>query len=527
MKPKVILTALALVIAVAMSTHALLGKQDLEGRIPSAKPTLTTAVNGQAYSISLIGADPVAESVTTLHPVLHYAGFAVGDQLMAYIPLEVFDETAPEGRRPVAFDERGDNFSELVPSGDLYIEDTRTGKTRRVDDGSHYVITAAWAPDHESLIAYTFSSGSAFGVALANVRTSSVEVIRSEGVLADYLSWGPAGTLHFYEVVPGRMFVDSSGYSLPLFRETAVAPDSRRSTGRSLEIRSALPQAALAPSFEEGEQPLYIGVGSSTLVRARNIAGVGELEVLDATGSVVQRTPADVLVGALDTGVVYKVASDEGMELKYLSNNGEVTTLVGAAAATVFVLPIHGASSSPDMTVTQVGTGFSTQCSVSSHTGVRKYAYDMQTAAGNDFVLAASSGTVSYIERNITCNSVDTDCPDYRSPCQSNSGYGNTVIIQHADGTYTEYSHLRHGTIAPPSTGRAVGLGCGLGREGHTGATCCIKNQCGDHLHFQRQSGSLPTSSSISIAFAGQTNPLRCQAYNSSTGGRSCVFLSE
>lgn len=59
-----------------------------------------------------------------------------------------------------------------------------------------------------------------------------------------------------------------------------------------------------------------------------------------------------------------------------------------------------------------------------------------------------------------------------------NGGYGNLVIIQHADGMYTYYAHLLKGTIKV-KVGETVEQGQVIGGMGTSG------NSTGTHLHFE------------------------------------------
>jgi murein DD-endopeptidase MepM/ murein hydrolase activator NlpD len=55
-------------------------------------------------------------------------------------------------------------------------------------------------------------------------------------------------------------------------------------------------------------------------------------------------------------------------------------------------------------------------------------------------------------------------------------GYGNTVVVEHADGTRTRYAHLSATLVAQ---GDAVDAGQPLGRAGHSGRAT------GTHVHFE------------------------------------------
>ncbi|MGW2014772.1 M23 family metallopeptidase [Streptomyces sp. NPDC001927] len=58
--------------------------------------------------------------------------------------------------------------------------------------------------------------------------------------------------------------------------------------------------------------------------------------------------------------------------------------------------------------------------------------------------------------------------------------YGNEVVIQHADGTYSQYAHLSSLSV---STGQTVTGGQQIGLSGSTG------NSSGPHLHFEIRTG--------------------------------------
>ncbi|MDG4859783.1 LysM peptidoglycan-binding domain-containing M23 family metallopeptidase [Streptomyces sp. T-3] len=58
--------------------------------------------------------------------------------------------------------------------------------------------------------------------------------------------------------------------------------------------------------------------------------------------------------------------------------------------------------------------------------------------------------------------------------------YGNEVVIQHADGHYSQYAHM---TSLNVSTGQSVDGGTQIGLSGSTG------NSTGPHLHFEVRTG--------------------------------------
>jgi hypothetical protein len=187
--------------------------------------------------------------------------------------------------------------------------------------------------------------------------------------------------------------------------------------------------------------------------------------------------------------------------VEYLGWDGQTVSI---AAAVSYGVPYASAY------ITQGGQSFpSPGCtSYYSHksTSSMGYANDMWNGAGH--VMASAPGTVVYAKGDVTCNScAGTACPDYRSSCASNSGWGNVVILEHADGTWTKYTHLRAGSLRVV-LGQSVCAGFWLGTQGHTG--CTAGSTCGDHLHFQRQSSSALSGQSVRIDFFDAVNPIAC-----------------
>jgi murein DD-endopeptidase MepM/ murein hydrolase activator NlpD len=62
-------------------------------------------------------------------------------------------------------------------------------------------------------------------------------------------------------------------------------------------------------------------------------------------------------------------------------------------------------------------------------------------------------------------------------------GYGNYVVVQHADGTTTRYAHLSSFNKNPDfKVGQKIGAGTVVGEVGHTGRSV---GKTGNHLHFE------------------------------------------
>ena len=89
--------------------------------------------------------------------------------------------------------------------------------------------------------------------------------------------------------------------------------------------------------------------------------------------------------------------------------------------------------------------------------------------AGKQIVAAANGIVVDTHDGEYDrCTGESADC----------SGYGNYVILRHADGRYTFYGHLMEGTVEP-SVGDFLACGDPVGFGGSSG------HSTGPHLHFE------------------------------------------
>lgn len=73
-------------------------------------------------------------------------------------------------------------------------------------------------------------------------------------------------------------------------------------------------------------------------------------------------------------------------------------------------------------------------------------------------------------------------------------GYGNQVLVQHADGTQTRSAHLSRIDVVP---GQTVAAGQQLGAVGSTGVST------GPHLHFEVLVGGVPVDPAVWLAARG------------------------
>ncbi|WP_341953044.1 M23 family metallopeptidase [Salinibacterium sp. TMP30] len=110
--------------------------------------------------------------------------------------------------------------------------------------------------------------------------------------------------------------------------------------------------------------------------------------------------------------------------------------------------------------------GFSSQYGSSFHKGT-----DLGAGCGSS-IFAASAGTVVYAGYGW------------------NGGYGNYIIIEHANGLRTAYGHIMPGGINV-SYGQNVAVGTKIARVGNTG------NSSGCHLHFEVRPGGWSTTDPV------------------------------
>jgi murein DD-endopeptidase MepM/ murein hydrolase activator NlpD len=166
---------------------------------------------------------------------------------------------------------------------------------------------------------------------------------------------------------------------------------------------------------------------------------------------------ADQAITAYEEAAVEAAAAYEGLEesaenvtakdAKRKEAKAEATATQEALASSR-VNPVPGYSITTGHGVT--GSNWSTGV----HTGV-----DYAAPSGTE-VVAAASGTVTEVS--------------------SGGAYGNRIVIQHDDGTYTSYSHLSSIDV---SKGEKVTAGEHIGKVGSTG------NSTGAHLHFEVTKG--------------------------------------
>ncbi len=125
------------------------------------------------------------------------------------------------------------------------------------------------------------------------------------------------------------------------------------------------------------------------------------------------------------------------------------------------------------------------------------HAYDFDLNVDQP-VFSSAPGTIKTVISSVTGQS-------------STGGYGNYVIIRHADGTCTRYAHLKHGTVQAYAANQFVDRGSHLGNVGNTGNTLPIGT--GQHLHFARE--DCATGKSIPVSFVEAPTLVAWASYES------------
>lgn len=132
---------------------------------------------------------------------------------------------------------------------------------------------------------------------------------------------------------------------------------------------------------------------------------------------------------------------------------------------TALQLPFKGASKS-DRRLHGTGLCIQGNNGVSTHTGTLKYAVDFKLPVGTP-ILAVRGGTVAAAASHFKKGGLDSKLRPR----------ANFVSVQHSDGSYARYFHLRHNGVLV-ARGDTVAAGDQIGLSGNTGFSST------PHLHF-------------------------------------------
>ena len=153
----------------------------------------------------------------------------------------------------------------------------------------------------------------------------------------------------------------------------------------------------------------------------------------------------------------------------------------------------------------QMAIGDPVSTTVTSNYGLRTYpkkgmhyGVDIAGATGIANVIATKSGIVIYSTKSAGINCPDLN--DVNSTC-GGGGYGNYVILQHNDGSYTLYAHLAQNTVLVEN-GQSVMQGQVIGKVGSSGSST------GGHLHFELRIGGNSSQNTVDpLIYISATEP--------------------
>jgi len=415
-----------------------------------------------------------------------------------------------------------------LPGFALHIRDLTDGTDRKITGGPVHM--AAWSPSELRIAYVTMTSTSQFEVHLRDLRTGQ-DIEAGKGMIdPEYLEWSPDGErllyvsvvpltsnfihdhkfdylLHQHNIrrntettIPGVMQARFDGDRLLLLSKDQLDISGRLPNPANLDIRN----------FAVNAGRVFVSVVEKgrAVVKKWN-EDTGEYETVDE-GSIYTATEAALVVRDFtNSGVGYSYVSGAG---------GEV--LRQAPFANNWLMPFGGAAY-----LVQGGAIYSggacdgRACQVAAHSSTLSAALDFQQVSqqgqGNTHVLAVETGTVAGTTNTVTCNTFpvcQVPWDGYASPCNDpNGGLGNYVSIAHPDGTYSFYGHLKSGSVQVIAN-QAINQGDYIADQGHSGSASSTNgyNVCGDHLHYQRQTGPAPYSQSIPTNFSELPCTLNC-----------------
>jgi len=198
------------------------------------------------------------------------------------------------------------------------------------------------------------------------------------------------------------------------------------------------------------------------LIKIRK-AMVKEIQsILDDYGEKAQTPDSFITAGGVGTSAWWPIGSNEVTEEngKLFAKGDPVSTSISSSFGPR-IHPITGKNS--------------------QHTGI-----DIgNVTEGVTNVIAVKDGVVVYPTATSPVN-----CPSSSSLDSCGGGYGNYVVIQHNDGTYSLYAHLYANSITVKAND-SVKQGQVIGKIGSSG------NSTGPHLHFEIRQGNNSSSSAV------------------------------
>lgn len=489
---------------------------------------------------------PVFEEVSTKYPVLHFAGHNLNKTRLAYTSLAKIELGARMNRELITLDDSLEmTLDDLVPTGELVIE--KDGTDKIVSRNGEFVPFAVWSPTQPDVIAYGYNEGYRSGIVVMNVATDEMIDRVEADLIPDYFVWSDDGLNLIIQRSDTMKDADIGIFTEEVLEEdettwfsadvydfgTKKFVDDRETTNHAMGLR-----------LNRTDRDFTLDVrGGGRLIASDILGGDDVIFEKDGEHKVFK---AEQIRSRSRNGLVYVNAASDSLTLYALRDDGEEFPILESHLTPYYIPSPVGST----VTFTQIGESYSgggcgVSGGVSSHiaSSSMKYAIDIQISGSTwDGDLASKAGTVTGVLFSATVNCQDSSgCPIYdssyasgtgtcRTGCTSTTvtgyGWGNYVILAHSDGFYTMETHMQAGTVTPTACGSSAVRGCQLGREGGTGRSCGSKNGCGDHQHFQKQSGSTRSSQSVAVSFSedGSITSTDCVQKTPTTGGMSCAL---
>jgi len=473
---------------------------------------------------------PVANVIATSLPVLHFSGHNVSGNSIAYTTLE---RLLPNQKRVVVTwqESRNLKIDDFVPTGNLVVQNN--GSVQQFSVAGEFVVFAAWSPTDADILAYGYRRADVAGIAVINIKTSErLAVTEASDLNPDVFFWQDSGqAITVFQEIPDESIVVVAGAHGKTVSHRA----------RTLDVSMSALRDEVALSIGNGSVLLLSsGAGLEVASQAGNIRMVNimggddnEIVMKDKSGnSTSVKFKAEQIRARNRNGVAFVNSSGNDLGLYAVGGSADAAALAAPLSVMTTVSYYIPDPSGSTVNFTQVGESYPGKgCGVTDHksTTSMAYAIDIQLSGSSyDSILASGNGTTVTGYSSVTCNSMDTSgCAIYSSSCapnNNNSGWGNDVILSHADGYYTKYTHLESANFQVHTCGASASAGCWLGNEGGTGNTIGTKNGCGDHVHFQKQTGSGLNASSASVSFVEDSiiNSSDCVAKYPTLGAMSC-----
>jgi hypothetical protein len=514
----IVITCALLVLLSACSSRPLDSDERPEG-VAEAVSGIPVGFDRRAGFITFDSrASPSFQPVRTARGVLNFAGKSADGNRLAYTSIAKLDAKTKKLVQVDSETALDSDINELVPTGELVVEDGNGTVTTFARDGA-YITSAAWHPTDPDTLGYSFSKPNGSGLVVVNVKTGKETDAMVGAITPDYIAWSEDGESVGAYMPDDTLPLEDVGHGVMQHMQRWQYADGRAREALGLEQARSLLQFSLADGRVD------MSFRSGTHVSLRNAFGDPEavFEVERDGRRSAQSFRADQVRFRSRDALAY-VNYDKTGEMTLWATNGVAPPqlVTHALAAVSYYIPMHGLEA---MSFTQLGSSYpGGGCRVSSHTGLLSYAVDMQISSGGDEVIASAAGTVASFASGVTCNRIDTDgCSAYSPMCSSQ--WGNWVIVSHADGRYTLYAHMEKTNYNVTHTG-PISRGCWIGDEGNTGNTSGSKNGCGDHLHFQWMNVNSTSGQSISGSFqdASALGSGSCATQSPVTGAMSCVL---